>query len=228
MRGVGHALIDAAEQGDPAHVRGALERGVRVNGRRADGETALAAAAHYGHTAVVEMLLVAGADPCLPGAKHTNPLVDAGVNDHRETAVALGRAMRGCADREWLHGALSQAADGYPAWVLGLPAAGADPNGIPLIMAIQCDELEIVEAMIAAGADVNRPYQDTTPLVRAVEARCPDIVEALIRGGAGVNQRAPKGVTPLMAARLVGRRGVDPSDSERIVELLICHGAGAE
>jgi len=41
--------------------------------------------------------------------------------------------------------ALTQAAAGEEAWARDLIAAGADPNGMPLIMAIQCGELAIVE-----------------------------------------------------------------------------------
>jgi ankyrin repeat protein len=135
--------------------------------------------------------------------------------------------MRGKADPEWLLGALAQAADGDPAWVHGLLAAGADPNGIPLIMAIQCGELEIVEAMITAGADVNRPYQDTTPLVRAVESRYPEVVQALLKAGADINLQAKKGVTPLEAARSLGRRDANPDDKQQIIVLLREHRARA-
>jgi ankyrin repeat protein len=225
LRDVATRLIDVAASGDVERARQLVEHGADPNTRREDGETALAAAARDGHTAVVEMLLAVGADPLLPTPRYLNALVEAGMNGHREAAVLLGRSLRGRADPEWLRGALTQAAASEPAWAHGLMEAGADPNGLPLIMAIQCGELEIVEAMIAGGADVNGPYQDTTPLVRAVESRYPEVVHALIAAGADVNLRAKKGVTPFEAALRPGRHGVNPDDQERIIHMLRDHGA---
>jgi len=130
-------------------------------------------------------------------------------------------------EREELRGALVQAADGYPEWADELLAAGADPNGMPLIMAIQCGELRIVQAMLAAGADPNRSFADMTPLVRAVESRYPAVVRALLEAGAAVSMRAGKDVTPLQAANLPGRRGVSASDEEEIRRMLAAAGAKA-
>src|SRR5215216_6443711 len=101
--------------------------------------------------------------------------------------------------------ALIQAADGEPSRVHDLLAAGANPNGMPLIMAIQCGERAIVQIMIATGADVNAPFSHTTPLIRAISSSYPDIVDVLIRAGADVNQAAPDRTMPLDAARTQGR-----------------------
>ena len=60
-------------------------------------------------------------------------------------------------DMKW---ALIQAADGHLDWVQDLLDHGTDPNGMPLIMAIQCNEPEIVQLMIGAGADVNQDLKD--------------------------------------------------------------------
>ncbi len=93
-----------------------------------------------------------------------------------------------------LRAALVQAADGEETWARELLAAGASPNGMPLIMAIQCGELEIVRLFIAAGADIDRDFARTTPLIRAVTAGYPAIVQALIDAGADVNKRDEKGL----------------------------------
>lgn len=121
--------------------------------------------------------------------------------------------------------ALIQAADGEPAWVQKLLAAGANPNGMPLIMAIQCGELVIVEMMLSAGADVNAPFSDTTPLIRAISSSYPEIVNLLICAGADVNQAAPDGILPLTSARTQGRANATPEERERIVRQLINAGA---
>jgi hypothetical protein len=126
-----------------------------------------------------------------------------------------------------LHAALVQAADGYPAWARALIAAEADVNGMPLIMAIQCGELEIVHALIAAGADVNRDYADTTPLVRAVTSGYPAIVQALVDSGANVHKRDQRGRVPLDS---IGHGSLRATAAEwsAIRRILVAAGADAE
>ncbi len=121
--------------------------------------------------------------------------------------------------------ALIQAADSEPDAVRKLLAAGANPNGMPLIMAIQCDEAEIVQMMLAAGAEVNSPFQHTTPLVHAISASYPNIVDLLLRAGADVNQATPDGTIPLTAARTQGRTNATVHERNQIVEMLIKAGA---
>lgn len=133
-------------------------------------------------------------------------------------------SWQGASPKE-LHEALVQAADGYPEWVEELLAIGADPNGMPLIMAIQCDEPQIVKMMIDAGADVNQPYSQTTPLIRAITACYPSIVQLLLAAGADVNQRDSAGRSPLAAAS--GEIRLDATEEERnaIIRMLRAHGA---
>jgi ankyrin repeat protein len=121
--------------------------------------------------------------------------------------------------------ALIEAADGEPDRVKELLAVGANPNGMPLIMAIQCGERDIVEMMINAGADVNAPFSRTTPLIRAISASYPKIVDLLIRAGAHVNQAAPDGTMPLTSARVQGRANIIATEREHILHLLIDAGA---
>lgn len=121
--------------------------------------------------------------------------------------------------------ALVQAADGEPDVVEQLLAAGANPSGMPLLMAIQSGEATIIQMMIAAGVTINAPFADTTPLVRAITASFPDIVELLIHAGADVNQIAPDGTVPLIAAQTQGRTNVTDDVRQRIVRLLIDAGA---
>jgi ankyrin repeat protein len=126
---------------------------------------------------------------------------------------------------ETLTQSLIQAADGEPSWVAELLAAGANPNGMPLMMAVQCGEPAIVQMMIAAGADVNAAFADTTPLIRAISSIYPDIVDILIRAGADVNQVAPDGTISLYAARTQGHTNVTADERNRIIKLLINAGA---
>jgi len=121
--------------------------------------------------------------------------------------------------------ALIQAADGEPSRVHDLLAAGANPNGMPLIMAIQCGERAIVQMMIAAGADVNAPFSHTTPLIRAISSSYPEIVDLLICAGANVNHVAPDGTMPLDAARAQDRTNATADEREQIIQLLLKAGA---
>lgn len=60
------------------------------------------------------------------------------------------------------------ATDGYPDVVRQALAEGADPNGMPLIMAIQCDEPGIVRMLINGGAAVVRRRKSDRKTLREV------------------------------------------------------------
>ncbi len=122
-----------------------------------------------------------------------------------------------------LRSALVQAADGEETWSHELLAAGANPTGMPLIMAIQYGELEIVRLFIAAGTDVDRDWARTTPLIRAVTAGYPVIVQALIDAGADVNKPDEKGL-PLAHVGHGSRRATD-EDWAAIRRMLLAGGA---
>lgn len=115
--------------------------------------------------------------------------------------------------------ALIQAADGELEWVRALLSAGTDPNGMPLIMAIQANEPEILKAMIGAGADVNLEYQDTTPLIHAIRGRRPEIVRILIDAGANVLKPASDGKLPLQVAQEPS--GTNSTEDERLKIILL-------
>lgn len=122
--------------------------------------------------------------------------------------------------------ALVQAADGYPDSVKELIEAGANVNGMPLIMAIQCDEAEIVRLLIAAGSAINVVYRETTPLIRAVTSCRPQIVQILIEAGADVHLKDPQGRTPLQAfVEGPTRLNVSKAEKDKIMEILKSAGA---
>lgn len=104
-------------------------------------------------------------------------------------------------DQDRLNGALISAADGEPGWARQLLAAGAKPDAMALIMAIQCGEAEITRWYIDAGAPVNVQYQDTTPLIHAVTSGYLEVVAVLLEAGADVSLPDASGRTPLTALR---------------------------
>ena len=86
--------------------------------------------------------------------------------------------------------------------------AGANPNstnnpdGWPVLMSlVKDDERELVEKLIAVGADVNAKATNGMPvLVQAVQSGNSDIVTLLLDAGADVNAKTGRGMTVLMHA----------------------------
>ena len=75
-----------------------------------------------------------------------------------------------------------------------------------LILAAETDDLDIVNALLAAGAEVNeRDAVGKTPLLFAARKENLGIIQALLAAGANVNAADTQGNTPLMKASEVGR-----------------------
>lgn len=182
------ALRKAVEAGDADAIREALESGARVDARLANKKTLLMLAAEKGGAAAVETLLAAGADPNVRNADDATPLLmaiqakspeivrlllragadpDAGCRrygEERETPlmVAIGEASR--VDLAALHDS-------------GRPEEET---------ASDRDHLEIVRALIGAGAAVDREDDDgNRPLWYALDLDQPEIADMLIEAGAG-------------------------------------------
>lgn len=123
-------------------------------------------------------------------------------------------------DPDERHKALIQAVDGELEWVNALLSAGTDSNGMPLIMAIQCRQPEIVQAMINSGADVNFEFANTTPLIRAISGTYPEIVEMLIKAGADISKRANNGKSPMETAMEKNRINATEEERNAIIHML--------
>ncbi|KAI0887053.1 ankyrin [Annulohypoxylon maeteangense] len=85
---------------------------------------------------------------------------------------------------------------------------GADPHGghgvlDPFYWANACTNLELIEFMLAHGADVNHRYRKESPTVLFFNTRWEqeDIVESLLRHGADINVKNNSGETVLDIAR---------------------------
>src|SRR5512133_1043208 len=126
---------------------------------------------------------------------------------------------------EDLKAALVQAADGNLDWVTELLKDGADPNGMPLIMAIQCNEPKIVQMMIDAGAEVNIHFAGTTPLIQAIHGCHVEVIKVLISSGADVNLKDENFQSPLANTRGSIRLNASKEEREMIVKMLLDAGA---
>ncbi len=164
----------------------------------------LVKAAGKGDVATVKRLLAAGADPNAP-APNPNVL---------ETPVWAAVLRR------------------KPQVIQLLADAGADLNTgfpyTPLVVAAEWGNLELLRALIAGGADVNRADRsDQTPLLMAVGEGKAAIVEELLKAGADPNFVAKKrnyevitNYSPIEYATITGRKA--------ITKLLVAAGGGGK
>jgi uncharacterized protein len=204
------ALYAAAEFQDPGVIKSLLAAGADPNVALMSGETPLMAAARTGNAATVRALLEAGAEP---NAKEKNggqtSLMWAAAGGF---SAVTGELVRHKADvnirSKTGSTALMFASRGDLASVRTLLDAGADPNveipdwkGTALGIASTTGQPDIVEALLAKGADINhRDDNSFTPLHSAVRdsdygeereqrARAVATVKVLLAHGADPNAR---------------------------------------
>jgi ankyrin repeat protein len=169
------ALMRAAAHGQLNSVRDLLQRGADVNQKDEAGFTALMLAARQGNHDVVKTLLDAGADPnAAIGIAH--------VGRWSVLTMAMSRCNR---NRILL--------------VDTLIAAGAKVNPpiddpiTPLNHAIEQSDLEMIQAVLQRGAEVNRKdHFGNTPLTTAVAMGDINVAVVKLLLAAGANPNPPK------------------------------------
>lgn len=119
-----------------------------------------------------------------------------------------------------LQAALIYAADNNVQEVKRLLHAGADPNGMAFIMAIQCEAREVIEIMLQAGVRVNDRFQDTTPLIRAIESGHREIIRVLLDAGANPCFTSESGYSPLQAAQYNSHKGLTLDEKAQIYTMI--------
>jgi len=106
--------------------------------------------------------------------------------------------------------------------------AGANVNarysetGVTVLMfAVASCKLEVVDALIKAGARVNESsYKGHTPLMSAALRKDVSFIELLVKAGAEVNAKTKDGTTALMSAALLNK-------NPAIIKALLLSGADA-
>ena len=181
-------LPSAAVAGDADAVRRLLDLGMLIDTTDAQGCTALLRAAGGGHRAVVELLLVRGADPKLAARTGATPL-----------SAAVSMRQIEIVDRLLAAGATLEQRLPGDVTVLMLAAA----LGMP----------DVCTRLLAAGANINAAdAQGLTPLHCAAlygfttrdRRRLVALLDALLLAGADPDVQAAGGVTPLLL--LLGAR----------------------
>ena len=177
----GVPLVTAAAERDGAAVRALVAAGAGVNAARADGATALLYAAHWDDLESADLLLRAG-------ARWTPPTT---------TASRRWRAPARTSVSGWSSCCWQRAPDPNAAQASGLT---------PLMTAVRTGSVEVVRALLEAGADVNAATVETrsTPLMWAVAGQRRDLAHRLIERGADVHVSTAKGFTLLMMAARSG------------------------
>ena len=175
------ALMAAASRGRANLVSTLIKRGATVDLKHYSGETALMFAADSGDKSTIEALLRAGANVnatvVSPHAGELTPLTITINTDHPQRFEI--------------------------AKLLLAAKAEVNPKGrfiiSPLMHALE--NLEMVQLLIAHGADVNQKnFRGATALMGAAVGRDPAVVRFLIEKGADVKARDKDGYTALMGA----------------------------
>jgi ankyrin repeat protein len=119
-----------------------------------------------------------------------------------------------------LNSALVQAADCELADARVLLHNGANPSGMPLIMAIQCGAKDIVQLMLKHGAKINEHHLGTTPLIRAITSGYPEIVSILIESGAEALLLDANNKSPLQWLNECNMSRLTDINKQKIADLL--------
>jgi len=225
-------IADAARTGDLEAVRRLVQLGLDLNGRDAQGCTALLRAAGSGHPTLVEWLLTQGADPGLSARTGATPL-SAAVSARQEQIVTRLIAAGASVDQR-LPGGITvlmiAAALGYDGILQSLLVRGADAGNSDEVgstalhaaaqFAWAGNELEpakrIIERLLDAGAPVNAQNQEgSSALLLLLGARADagtpapnrslrQLVAVLLARGADLDVQDRRGVSVLHAAAMHG------------------------
>lgn len=234
----------------------------RAQYRPVGGLTALLYAARNGCYDCVDSLIGAGADVNLPTPEGVTPLMLAVDNDHNEVAKLL--LDRGANPTVWdwwgrtaLYIAVDRKASAQAPPRGGLLGRGRGGAAVPATRASgrpAVSSMEIINALLAAGVDVNVPLNmhrpsrggnsgrfieeflntGCTPLMRAAIAGDVEVARALLDKGASPNVIA-MGLTPFLVAAGVGTGGrgtglaastsAGGAVNPALMDLLLQHGA---
>ncbi len=185
-------LMFAAQSGDTRTITMLVEGGSEVNAREtAMGQTPLMFAVAYNRVDVVRLLLARGAD-----VKATSKVVDlTKLSSPEEESSRPRRQEPGSGEG----GQRPPDVAGVTRQYRYNELVGTSGGFAPLHFAARQGFVDMVKALVEAGADVNQvnPGDKSTPLVVATINGCFDIAKYLLEKGADPNLASENGVAPL-------------------------------
>ncbi|OAQ98280.1 hypothetical protein LLEC1_04056 [Akanthomyces lecanii] len=185
------------------------ERRCSINAITHPGTTELEVNCILGNTAIVAMLLDAGAEFRTVDNMGWTPLISAAGQGHVEMAKLLltkGADSTTANDYGWtpLHLAILSRHVEIVRLLLEskVDITAADDKGrVPLYLAVFSGHVEIVRLLLESRADINAAYdQGCTPLHLAVLYRHIEVAKLLLENGSDINPRSDGGWTPLLLA----------------------------
>ncbi|MEV8456255.1 ankyrin repeat domain-containing protein [Streptomyces sp. NPDC052095] len=196
MNALDQELLDAARTGHPDRVRAAIEGGARVDCRDEELRTPLLLAVHGDHVEAARLLVAAGADPDAQDTREESPWLATGVTGSVRMLHVLLPAGPDLTLRNRFGGiALIPASErGHAAYVrelLRLTDIDVDHvnrlGWTALLEAVILGDggrahQEIVELLLAAGADAGLPDADGTSALEHAERRGFAEIAARLRG----------------------------------------------
>lgn len=216
-------LVDAAQHSNAEIVQLLIDSGCNVNTREVGGDTPLVAACKHAKLDIVSVLINAGANVNKPGMHNSAPIVSVFIAPKLSAVLEpcdLFAPLKSC-DR-----IASEIEQSIAPIVKALLNAGANPNvqdmlgKTPLMLAIEQQNLDAIDTLINANANVNaimQPDSDSifvrdmkivcqTALHLAIATQDFAIINRLLDAGADPNLPNSDGMTALEFAKQKGLR----------------------
>jgi ankyrin repeat protein len=221
------ALVFAAVKNDSKSAEALLAAGADPNYKLPGGPTVLSVAASYRSVAVANLLADSGADPNVTDAKGDTPLhVAARSGDLALVQKLLARSASVNA-RSPVKAPPVIASGGT-----GLFAVFGFVGGeqTPLMLAAMADHVDVMRALVAAGASANLKAQDgTTVLTAAARSGHLDAVQYAYELNPDITiTSAVTGATVLHAAVLGRATGATGDQVCEVINFLAAHGAALD
>jgi ankyrin repeat protein len=213
------ALVFAAVKNDGPSAEALLAAGADPNYALPEGSTVLSVAASYRSVAVANLLADHGANPIAPDRQGNTPLhIAAHFGDLALTAKLLAR---GASVNARTARTPVPAAGGF-----GLLRFVAGEQ-TPLMLAAKADHVDVMRALVAAGADARLQAQDgTTVLSAAAASGHLDAVQYAYELDPGVKVASAVSGLTLMHNAVLGTLGVANEDQIcEVIRFLAAHGA---